>query len=522
MHGAAHGGPTGWFNHNRNRLSQKRRSRSQSGLQNRLSKSPAPHSPLATSSASSPAISIAVGASPRELLKESPKATSPTANTPDALPKGISAQEKPLLSSMPSQPRQDKDKAALDSPVSQRINPDEAPGVQSNVPQQRPPQSPEPHAPVEEGQAPSEATATEVRSLLVFWAHTRAQSVLSQQIPKSHDADGRNATPPADNPSPAPLGPTLSQIIRTARNENARRNVIDLTFDKSDDDRGGVSPSRLADKPVPPSRTDGPPLASPGKCFSALALVQTLSMNAGPLSASILTAENAATSLPPSTPSTVRTIDFNSIRKDRKVHLRTPQLQHLSPDKAPVEALVKHTVPPLPRNIRRGSAPDALKSPPMVPATQPPATFSRIAAQDPSPSRLSAPSASPSVPVVIPTSFVPVKHVLPRRPQVMRGMPSTQAAMSRSLDAPRIPTTPLSSVSVPEDRMNIDNSGTSASASIPPLSPTIPSSCAESPPHSDSPHTDVTEEEECRSLIYPSTTPEESPEAEVRRLCVCQ
>lgn len=299
--------------------------------------------------------------------------------------------------------------------------------------------------------------------------------------------------------------------------------MIDLTFDKSDDDRGEVSPGGLADKPVSPPRTDGLPLASPGKRFSAVTLVQILSMNADPLPASIPTAEDAATSLPPSTPPTVRTIDFSSIQKVPKVHLRTPQFQHSFPVKAPVEAPVKHSVPPLPRNIRRGSAPDTPKSPSTVPATQPSATFSSITAQDPSPSRLSVlGSTSPSVPVVNSGPSASAKPVLPRRPQVMRGAQSTQSAMSGSLDASRIPAAPLSPVTVSEDGMNIDQSETSTSAGIPPLSPTIPPSRAESPPHSDSPHTDGTEEEECRSLIYPSTTPEESPEAEVRRFCICQ
>ena len=72
--------------------------------------------------------------------------------------------------------------------------------------------------------------------------------MILSQMRKSHGPDGRNDTPPADDPPSAPLGPTLSQIIRSATNENARRNVIDLTSDKSDDDRGAVSHLELADK----------------------------------------------------------------------------------------------------------------------------------------------------------------------------------------------------------------------------------------------------------------------------------
>lgn len=162
MHGAAHGGPTGWFNHNR--LSQRRRSRSHPGLQNRLSKSPVPHSPLTASSASSPTISTTIRASPRA------KAAAPAAGAPDTLQEGALVQGVPSLSSVPSQPQQDSAQDIFDGPILPRTTPDEALGVQSNVPQQ-PPLSPKPDAPAGEGQAPSEATGTEVRSYLIFWEH---------------------------------------------------------------------------------------------------------------------------------------------------------------------------------------------------------------------------------------------------------------------------------------------------------------------------------------------------------------
>ncbi|KAM5531648.1 hypothetical protein V8D89_014700 [Ganoderma adspersum] len=455
MHGAAHGGPTGWFHHNR--LSQKRRSR--------VSNSPALHSPLATSLASSPTISTAVIVSSTEPLEESPTVASPTANTPGALQEDVIAQGKDPLSPIPLQPPQDSSKDILDGPILQGAISTDAPGPPSGVPQ-RPVQFPESHAISEEGQAPSNATVNEMH--------------------KSHDADGRSDTPPADDPPSAPLGPTLSQIIRNASNVNARRNVIDLTFDKSDDDRGVVSPLEPADKPVSLSRTDGPPLAS--------------------------SAEKVDTSLPPSTPSTVRIIDFSSLRKDRKVHLCTPQLQHSPPVKAPV----KSTIPPLPRNVRRVSAPDILRYPPLAQAIQPSAATSISAAQDAGPSRVSVQdNASTPVPTVTPTSSPLLKLVLPRRPQVMRSVRTTQSATSGSLGASRIPAAPLAPATVPEDRMIVDDSGPSISVGVSPPSPTMPSGDVESPPHSASPPTDATEEEECRSLIYPSTTPEESPEAEI-------
>ena len=45
---------------------------------------------------------------------------------------------------------------------------------------------------------------------------------------------------------------------------------------------------------------------------------------------------------------------------------------------------------------------------------------------------------------------------------------------------------------------------------------------AATPPMSPTEATDVTDEEECRrSLLYPSTTPEDSPEVEVRDKCNC-
>ena len=345
-----------------------------------------------------------------------------------------------------------------------------------------------------------------------------SQSVILSQMRKSHGPDGRNDTPPADDPPSAPLGPTLSQIIRSATNENARRNVIDLTSDKSDDDRGAVSPLELADKPATSSRTDGPPLASSGQCLSVCVL-KILIMKADASSVLILTAEKVIASLPPSTPSTVRIIDFNSLRKERKVHLHTPQLQHSPSVKAPV----KPTIPPLPRNARRVSAPDVLKSPPLAQAIQPSAATSMSVAQDSSPPRVPVQdNASTPVPTVTRTSSPSLKLVLPRRPQVMRSIRTTHSGRSGSLGASRIPVAPLAPSTVPEDEMIVDNSTPSISVGVPPSSPTMPLGDVESPPHSASPPTDATEEEECRSLIYPSTTPEESPEVEVRRFCLCQ
>ena len=50
-----------------------------------------------------------------------------------------------------------------------------------------------------------------------------------------------------------PLGQTLSQIIRQAANENARKNIIDLTFDNSD--------AESVKEPAPPAGSESrPPL----------------------------------------------------------------------------------------------------------------------------------------------------------------------------------------------------------------------------------------------------------------------
>ncbi|PIL36073.1 histone methyltransferase [Ganoderma sinense ZZ0214-1] len=386
-----------------------------------------------------------------EPRQESLKATSPTANVPDTSQDDV-GQEK-ITSSLPLLPPQEPHVNIPIDPTLQGITSTEAPGVQSGVLQQPLVELPKARAVAGEGQTPTEAVITE----------------------ESRATDGRSDTPPADDPPFTPLGPTLSQIIRNAANENARRNVIDLTFEKSDDDRGGISPRKPVDKPVSTSRTNDP------------------------LSAS--SAEKAVASLPPSTPSTVRTIDFSSIRKDRKVHLRTPQLNHSSPVKIPI----KLSIPPLPRNVRRVSAPDVLKSTPLAQAMQPSATTSIPVVRDPGTSRDNASS-------VPPASATFQKLVLPRRPQVMRTVRATQSATSGSLDPSRTPTAPPAPV--PEDGMVVD-SGLSTSAGVPPLSPTMPSGDVESPPHSASPHTDASEEEECHSLTYPSTTPEESPEAEV-------
>lgn len=145
MHGAAHGGPTGWFHHNR--LSRKRRSR--------LSNSPAPHSPLATSLASSPTLSTAVVVSPRE-----PSEESPTANTTDVPQEDAVAQGKDSSSSLPLQLAQNPGKDILDGPILQGAISTDVPRAPSGVPQ------PEPHAVPEEGQSPSEATVNEVCGFL--------------------------------------------------------------------------------------------------------------------------------------------------------------------------------------------------------------------------------------------------------------------------------------------------------------------------------------------------------------------
>ncbi len=151
MHGSAHGGPTGWFNHNR--LSQKRRSR--------LSNSPVPRSLLAASSASSPTV---VGVSPREPLLESSKAAIPTADVSDASQENAVAQGKVSLLSPPLQ-SPGSDKSNLVGPIVQGVTSDVAPTVQGS---QQLTQSPGPRAVVEEGNAPSEATITEVCSFVIL------------------------------------------------------------------------------------------------------------------------------------------------------------------------------------------------------------------------------------------------------------------------------------------------------------------------------------------------------------------
>lgn len=154
MHGAAHGGPTGWFHHNR--LSQKRRSR--------LSNSPAPHSSLATSLASSPTVSTAVVVSPKEPPRESATAASPAEDTPDAPQGDAIALGKDPLSLLSLQSPQDPGRDNLDGMMLQGAISTDAPGAPSGVPQ-RPVQSPEPHAVPE---PPSEAMTNEVCGFLLF------------------------------------------------------------------------------------------------------------------------------------------------------------------------------------------------------------------------------------------------------------------------------------------------------------------------------------------------------------------
>ena len=70
--------------------------------------------------------------------------------------------------------------------------------------------------------------------------------ILLQPPNTQHPSTGP-APLPSDNSPPQPLGATLSQIIREAKNAHERKNTIDLTSDKSGDERvteGTSSPTK--------------------------------------------------------------------------------------------------------------------------------------------------------------------------------------------------------------------------------------------------------------------------------------
>ncbi|TBU47307.1 hypothetical protein BD309DRAFT_511651 [Dichomitus squalens] len=450
MRGAVHDGSTGWI-----RGALKKRSELQYRLQGTGKSSPLV-SPGGDTSAGSPTFST--NALADTSLSELPKDTCVSTAAVHETQKG--PVEDVQLSAVVSTSRLDE-ASGLHQVIDPEVVEGEAaiPEPQSSLPQ------PTPVVPSVEP-TPSVATA-EIEKLEI------------------HRPGTQPSTPPLENSLPQPLGPTLSQVIRDAANQNARKNVIDLTFDKSDDDRAAEAAGNPAEKSSE-SRGEVPPFTRPRD-------VQVTPATA---------VQVAVTALSTTSPSTV----------DRLSPIKptnAPQLQQPSPSKTTTPSQpeqpssLKLSFPPLPRNVRRPSAPDALRSPP-----------AESAAID---SNSQASAQETALPAAIP------KPRLPRR-DVIRNM-QTASSSSIGSSAPSLvsfaSTATHAATDVPEIEMVVVEAAPSVPARNRLLASDIRPHTAISPSGSGSPSTDTTGEEG-RSLLYPSSTPEASPEAEVRACCLLQ
>ena len=238
----------------------------------------------------------------------------------------------------------------------------------------------------------------------------------------------------------------------------------------------------------------------------------------------------------PTTPSTVRTIDFNTIWNVRKRHPHLTQVPRLSPLKAtnllqPLQSSsktsalpqpgpssehpssLKVAIPPLPRHVRRTGAPDTPRSP-----TAQSAAVSAVSA---STVQASAQETAQVAGVSMPSSA----HLKPRLPRrdVIRNMHNAQpsASGSSAASSSRVPPSAVFTTSTVSDtEMVIDEVASAPTRHVPHASQ-ISLHTSISSSHSGSPSADGNEEDG-HSLIYPSSTPEETPEAEVRTCCILQ
>lgn len=307
-------------------------------------------------------------------------------------------------------------------------------------------------------------------------------------------------TPPAEDVQDSQ---TLSQIIEHAVTANAHKEVIDLTFDDSDNEATQPA-SAVASKPVSRSQQDVPKRVL--HCKSS----HPLPRGGRYITSAVALAPTSAT-VPPAIPASqpIRTLDLNAIRNIRKL----PQsLQQFSPSKPATAAI--------PRNLRRTSAPNSL-----IPANPiiPPSTQVNAVASS---SRLDNTLTNSATPPSAATAQFTQRPMLPRLRDIMRG--AFPAVTPPAPPAPAIPkvTSPIVLSPVPSrppspptlSRSGIPEPagppgvGEAEPARLSPAAAVDPEPHVATPPRSPSPET--MEEEECLSLIYPDSA-ERSPEAEV-------
>ncbi|KAI0335058.1 hypothetical protein GY45DRAFT_979268 [Cubamyces sp. BRFM 1775] len=385
----------------------------------------------------------------------------------------------------------------------------------------------------------------------------------------------RSDTPPPTEEPPQPR--TLSQIIRKAVNEIARNEVIDLTFDDSDNEPTAQASSATSKPAEQGASASVPPTPAPGPPSN---LTST-----GPPS----------TPAPASQPKPIRTLDLSALNNIRKQY-RASLGNQLSPTKPGSSS----SPLPLPRNVGRGAS---AAKPPLGPLsiTLSPPVQRKVGLDSARPSEGLASSSSPASPPTHPVPAQPLAppvleqaaasaasephailppaqaHVTPVLPQgsassasysapeplLSQGQPkpmlprlrdiikASQAARAAKSQSPPSPSPQIAS------SRDADKPGQarSAATSVSPhsLSPQLPSppvtlgrgapalsdaGSVESvasvpaleglqtetpPPRSSSPEVieeEMMEEEECLSLIYPDTAGS-TPDIEVRTVPTC-
>ncbi len=316
------------------------------------------------------------------------------------------------------------------------------------------------------------------------------------------DAIAARAGTPVEARTDKPLGLTLSEIIRKARNEKAREDPIDLTGD--DESESVAQPTDTS--------ADDPQLRAQSLYFS-LFDDSYLTTHIDSPSAPPPTESTAAP--PPETLQPAPHLDLIRFIREKATSAKRPS----GPSQQSAVDLQqsKGKAPPLalPRNFRRISAPSGTGSssvqlPPVPLETAGPSPSST---QDPALPSETASGVS-SAGALIEGADGSFRHVLPRR-NTMRPPHSAPPPitikippLSRPSSAGASPagTTPQMPGRVePNARMTSDPVVLSEQAATPLMSPT-----------------EMTDEEECRrSLLYPSTTPEDSPAVEVRGQYIC-
>ena len=258
-----------------------------------------------------------------------------------------------------------------------------------------------------------------------------------------------------------------------------------------------------------------------GLCF---VLIDVLAQPSTPLPPAILTPSAAS-------PTPVKTVDLSKIRDIRKQQIARKSQQFAV---LPSPAKATTPIPPLPRfmNLRRasGSAESSTPAPPRLAALS----------QAPTPSQSAPPSialsaatseahtlepamSSSSAPATPAPAQQPLKLVLPRRSVVKAAgpPPPPEPIILKLPPLPRTFTVGRGTVATNQTRATISAPSTSSAPSS--SSKLSIETSAEtvhdegSSPPSPTETTEATEEEECLSLVYPSSsTPEDSPDVEVR------